>query len=121
MTTQIIQFTVTQGATVITQTVETKKEINLQKTAQAFAGMLHKLHNKVESLKNAGFTVKKPFSYYKPFALVVKVNGKVLIDSEQANSESILQIVLKARTAINSPKPLAAAICELSDIVNIKY
>jgi exosome complex RNA-binding protein Rrp4 len=119
--TNTIQFTVSQGETVITQTVETKKEISLQKTALAFAGMLHKLHTKVENLKNSGFTVKKPFSYYKPFALVIKVNGKVLIDSEQANSESILQIVLKAKTAINSPKPLSAAICELSDIVTIKY
>jgi exosome complex RNA-binding protein Rrp4 len=116
-----IKFTVVQGATVITQTIETKKEVSIEKTALAFAGMLHKLHTKVENLKNSGFTVKKPFSYYKPFALVIKVNGKVLIDSEQANSESILQIVLKAKTAINSPKPLSAAICELSDIVTIKY
>jgi exosome complex RNA-binding protein Rrp4 len=119
--TNTIQFTVSQGDTVITQTIETKKEVSIEKTALAFAGMLHKLHTKVESLKNSGFTVKKPFSYYKPFALVIKVNGKVLIDSEQANSESILQIVLKAKAAIESPKPLSAAICELSDIVTIKY
>jgi len=116
-----ITFTVTQGETVITQTIETKKNISIEKTAKSFSGMLHNLHAKVERLKNTGFKVKKPFSYYKPFQLTIKVNNTILIDSEKANNESLLQIILKARTAIESPKPLTAAICELTDIVKIKY
>jgi ATPase subunit of ABC transporter with duplicated ATPase domains len=115
-----VTFIVTQGETLISQSVETKKEIDLKKTAQCFAGMLHELHTKVERLKNSGFKVKKPFSYYKPFSLTIKVNDKILIDSEQANKESLLQIVLKARTAIESPKPLASAIFELSEVIKIK-
>ena len=120
MNTNQITFTVIQGNTVINQTIETKKEVDIIKTSKAFAGMLHELHAKVERLKTTGFKVKKPFSYYKPFQLTIKVNNTVLIDSEKANSESLLQIVLKARTAIESPKPLASAICELSEVVKIK-
>jgi flagellar assembly factor FliW len=116
-----IKFTVVQGATELSKTIETNKQFNLNKAAHSFAGMLHNAHKQIEALKETGVKVIKPFSYHKPFSLSIDVNGVKVIDSTEANEASFLTIVLRAKQAVDSPAPLSAAIVALSEIVTLEY